>query len=280
MPALLSAVGGNLVSWAFKTWIQVAKLNFQGSVQPFMIYMSLAFFGIILWFLAAWELILRCSALARMMLGLEDNFAEAYQLLKKRTWAIFGAYNLAVVPPLLVLCIWGAVAFVAARLVPAEPTMHFLVGGLIYGAIGFALTISLAVTSLYGAILMASAALEDAKFSKLMSISLHLVRMRPMRGGSFVCLLSIAIILASFALEAPVTIASTINVILNRQNEAAQDPALLHVFATAFDLVTNIVSFAVAYVGYALFYRDLQLRLEGSDISDRISKLSETPVRD
>lgn len=273
MPALLSALGGNLVSWSFKTWIQLAKANFQGSVQPFMIYMSLAFLGIILWFLAAWELVLRCSALSRMMLGLEDNFAEAYQHLKKRAWSIFGAYNLAVVPPLVVLCFWGATAFASARLVPAEPTMHFLLGGLIYGAIGFALTVSLAITSLYGAILMASAALEEANFGKLMSISLHLVKMRPMRGGSFVCLLSIAIILASFALEAPVTIASTINVVLNRQAETASDPALLHLFATAFDMVTNIVSFAVAYVGYALFYRDLQLRLDGVDLQKRLAAL-------
>jgi len=39
-------------------------------------------------------------------------------------------------------------------------------------------------------------------------------------------------------------------------------------------VVLNMVTFAVAYTGYVLFYRDLRLRLEGSDLEHRLVALA------
>ena len=279
VPAMLSALGSNLAQYSLKSWVQVAAKS-QLAVTPFAIAMSVILVCIVVWFYAAWEMCLRCSAMARLLLGVNKGYQEAYARLKQRGWAVFGAYNLAVLPPLLVLMLWAVVAVAAVPLVPHGGTERYVVGALVFGAIGFFLTVSIAITSLYGAILMASAAVEDKPFKELLAKSLAFTRARPLRGGSYICLLTTALVLVSFAISSPVTIASIIHTLIVSRDgvassmDSAEDPAYLQVVGAGFDVVLNMVTFAVAYTGYVLFYRDLKLRLEGSDLEHRLVALA------
>ncbi len=127
---------------------------------------------------------------------------------------------------------------------------------------------------------MASAAVEDKPFKELLAKSLAFTRARPLRGGSYICLLTTALVLVSFAISSPVTIASIIHTLIVSRDgvassmDSAEDPAYLQVVGAGFDVVLNMVTFAVAYTGYVLFYRDLKLRLEGSDLEHRLVALA------
>lgn len=278
LPALFSAVASNLAQYSMMEWLKVAAES-KLAVAPFAIAMAVILACIVLWFYAAWELCMRCSAMSRFLLQLNASYQEAYEAIKKRRWLIFGVYNLAVLPPLLVLIAWTVVIVSALTVVSRLGAERLLVGGLVFFVIGLLLTVSLAITSLYGALLTAGAVVEDCSFKTLAAKSLHFAKARLLRGASFICLLTVAIMVANFAISSPLTILEAIETAfviqqsgLSSFSETAE-PTHLRVISAMFDVMLNMVTFSVAYTGYVLFFRDLKLRLEATDLVGRLEKL-------
>lgn len=106
------------------------------------------------------------------------------------------------------------------------------------------------------------------------------VKARPLRGGSFTCLIFIAVFSLCFAIASPLDILTVFEAFTHAKlHLMTESPAYLQVLQTFLEVILNIVSFAILSTGYGLFYRDLRLRLEGNDLVSRLEKLESSSGR-
>lgn len=273
LPSCFAALGSALAQYSFKTWVSIAAES-KLAVAPFALHMSVAFLGMLIWFFGFWELSIRSSALVRLTFGLESSFSESYRILRKRAGTVFLAYNLAVVPPLILMVVWSTVSVLLSPLVPREGMAHWVLGGATYGFIGFCLTVSLAFSLLFAALLIAVAAIEPVDIRAALGKSMEFLKARTLRGGSFICLFTAALVATYLAMASPIILISLIDSTVHGGKEVFCQSVFFRMLAALFDVVLNVILFAVGYTGDALYYRDVKLRVEGADLSGRLEELS------
>lgn len=222
-----------------------------------------------------WLFTLRSLALARMAVFGGISFEDAYKYAWKHKWTAFGLYNAGVLIPLVVLIFWCAVAVGSLFFASAIQGMLLVLSGLILFAIGLGMTLTLAWSILYTSLAFTVLAAEDVSLARLLKRARDLAVPYLWRGGSFVCLLAICLVCVTIALEVPMVVAAIIEVFV-RGTPKAQDvyrmPIELQILGTACDTLVSIVVVAVAVQCDALYYNDLRLRLEGSDLLKKLSR--------
>jgi hypothetical protein len=173
-----------------------------------------------------------------------------------------------------VVAAWIGLSVVGMLILPNKEPWHFLAGGFFFGLIGFGLTVSIALTSLYGSLLVSVTALEPLKMKQCLLRTWEFVRARPLRGGSFTCLIVIAVTALCVAIAAPLDILTVFEAFTRaKMHLMTESPIYLQILQTFVDMILNIVSFAIMTTGYGLFYRDLRLRLEGDDLVKRLRSI-------
>ncbi len=275
-PSLLASVGQHMALFCFMQWLKIASHSLL-AWPPFLSHMALVMLGVFVWFFSLLELCMRCSAMVRTELGLESTYADSLAALKKRLGTIFLVYNLALFPPLVCLVVCAVLMFMTVNIITSIPeALRLGVSTVFYGVIGFVSTVAISITSLAASMLLAIVTFESHSLIDSCKRTYFLLRHRLWRGGSFACLLGIFVALIYFAANSPVQIAYVIEKMNHGGFNSTELPIYLQVIEAAFDTVLTIVIFAVTYIGYGFFYRDLKLRLEGADITSRVDLL-ETP---
>lgn len=272
-PSLVYGISEHGILAALNHWVGIAPTSAL-SWTPFLLHIGIAFPLAISWAVAAWILSVRCCALTRFLLGLDETFQQAYNQLKARTWDIFIAFNLAIVPPLITLGFWiivSGMAFVVVNRLSGTEAM--VVGALFFGVIGFGLTVTMAFSGLFGSLLLAVVAFDLVKVKEAAGKSWFCMQQRLMRGGSFACLLTISLVLFYLAFESPLIIYEVLNELQTSEGQTPPLPIAFQILSCGADIIANLLIFPVAYGGYMLFYRDLKLRLEGYDLSRRLAIL-------
>ncbi len=274
VPALLGSIGEHLAFFSFSQWLKIASHSML-AWQPFLSHMAFVLLGVFVWFFSLLELCVRCSAMVRTELGLEPNYAGSYAALKKRLGTIFLVYNLALFPPLACLIICVVLLVMTVNLVSSVPeALRLGISTVLYGFIGFVSTVAVSITSLSASMLLAVVTFESHSLIDSCKRTYFFLRYRLWRGGSFACLLGIFVGLIYFSVNSPVQIAYLIEKLNHGGLNSTESPLYLEVIEAAFDTVLTIVMFAITYIGYGFFYRDLKLRLEGSDITSRVDALT------
>lgn len=268
LPSILCSLGSNLSYYSFAGWVKVAAES-KLAVGPFATHMSLCFCGILLWLYAAWRLFFCSRVLARRIYCGYGDSAQADRELKPKRWTLFGVYNLTIVPVSVVLLFWLLLALACFGLVPKQEPAKFWVGGVIYAIIGFWFTVSIAMTSLYGALVESACVIDLRSVGAALKRGWYLFGLRSLRGGSYECLKWFTLILLGFAIETPAIVASTIAEIVDKSHT----PPALIAFNAIFDVILNMVYASFAAVANMLFYRDLKLRLEGVDLVERLESI-------
>ncbi|MBU6450560.1 MAG: hypothetical protein KGS72_02195 [Cyanobacteria bacterium REEB67] len=272
VPALGASVGSEGAFFCFNHWVGIASKSML-AVAPFAAHMAIVLLCIIVWGVSIWELLLRASAIIRLILGLDATFAEAYKTIKMRGMATFLAYNLILLPPLALLLLWTFVAFLFVSFIPMQQPLRLIVGSVGFGLMGFGLTVSVALSSLFGALLTAIIACEGSAFSESIRRATFFFKQRMLRGGSFVCLLTLSLMVVYVACFSPIIVVDVVETYTHARLGLVSKSIGMQVLGAMLDTCFNVVSFGVAFTGYGLFYRDLCLRLEGRDILSKISKL-------
>lgn len=272
VPALGAAVGADGAFFAFDHWVTIASKSML-AIGPFALHMGLVLLGLVIWFVSVWELLLRASAIIRCVLGLDAHYLDAYGSIKSRSWSIFWAYNLILLPPLVSLLLWTFVAFLFVSLIPSQDPLRLIVGSLGFGVIGFGLTVSISVSSLFGAILVAIIACETGTFSHYLHRATFLFKLRFLRGGSFICLMTMSLVLVYIACFSPIFLLAIIEQYCHVDLGLASKSIYVQFLQAVLDTVFNVISFGIGFTGYGLFYRDLRLRLEGHDLISKIDRL-------
>ncbi len=273
MPSVGAAVGSNGAFFSFNHWVSIASKSML-AVAPFATHMALVLLGIFVWFFSVWQLLLRSSAIIRLTLGIDSDYQSAAKEVKKRSGPIFTAYNLLLFPPLASLLLWTFAALVLISVLPYQDPQRLIVGSVGFGVIGFGLTVSIALTSLFGALLVAIIACDALSFNDSVQRAYFFFRYRLLRGGSFISLMTMSLVLVYVACFAPIflmALAETYcHVDLGVQSRSIPVQFLKAILDTSF----NVISFGIGFTGYGLFYRDLTLRLEGQDMLSKLARLS------
>ena len=273
MPALAAAVGSNGAYFCFNHWVGIASKSML-AVGPFAAHMAIILLGMVIWFVGVWQLLLCCSAIIRSILGLDEDFRSSYKWVKKRSGAIFLAYNVILLPPLMSLLVWTFVAFMFVSFLPSQDPQRVIVGSVGFGLIGFGMTVSVALSSLFGALLVAIIACEPLSFTDCVDRAIFFFRQRLLRGGSFICLMSMALVVVFVACYSPIFLIALAESYTHTDLGLASKSVLVRFLETVLDTGFNVISFGIGFTGYGLFYRDLRLRLEGADLLSKIDKLT------
>ena len=272
VPALGAAVGCNGSIFAFRHWVSIASKSML-AVGPFASHMAVVLVCIVIWSYSVWQLLLRASAITRLILALDDNFADAYKTIKTRTKATFLAYNLIVFPPFIILLLWTFVAFVFVSFIPIQQPLRLLIGSTGFGLIGFGLTVSLSLSTLFSALLVTIIAAEPLPVAECVQRANYFFRHRLLRGGSFICLITMSLVITYIACNSPIIIIDLLDTYAHIHFGLTVN-SIARVFCEAvIDTGFNVISTGVAFTGYSLFYRDLRLRLEGQDLLSKIDNL-------
>jgi hypothetical protein len=272
-PAACASLASRLALLSVQDWTRIASSS-QLAFEPFLVRMLLAFVCLIFWFVSTWKLSVGACALVRYILSMESDLKTSLDVMRGRSVPVLVAYNLALLPPLLAVAAWIGLSVAGMLILPNKEPWHFLAGGFFFGLIGFGLTVSIALTSLYGSLLVSVTALEPLKMKQCLLRTWEFVRARPLRGGSFTCLIVIAVTALCVAIAAPLDILTVFEAFTRaKMHLMTESPIYLQILQTFVDMILNIVSFAIMTTGYGLFYRDLRLRLEGDDLVKRLRSI-------
>ena len=257
----------------FGHWVDLHTM----SVPIFVLHASFVFAGICIFTYAQWELMLRGLAILRLTVGDCDDYLEAYKYSKKRWLAALLIYSLTVLLPLLVLLFWSIVTF-GAIYIGRKYQLFPYITILPFALIGVLSTITIAWSFLVGSMMLCVLACEDIPVMQVMKRGEELSLSHLWRGGSFVCLLAIVLLLISLAIDMPLIVISVFDMSANgtgaQQAMAFQLPLYLEVITVVWEGLLNIVVFSIALIADGLYYRDVRLRLDGLDITARLGRLA------
>lgn len=274
-PSLFASLASRFAVLTVQDWARIASSS-QLAYEPFFTRMGLAFIFLIIWFVATWRLGVAACSLVRHFLGMEKDLKDSIDVMKKRAVPVLIAYNLAMLPPIFACLAWGGLTVGGVMFLPGVEPWRFLIGGFFFGFVGFGLTVTIALSSLYGSLLIAVTALESANTVNSLLRTWNFVRARPLRGGSFTCLIGIAVGAICFSIAGPLNILGLFEALSqSNMHLMAPSPLWFQALETMLDMILNVVSVALLSTGYGLFYRDLRLRLEGEDLLVRLSRLEQ-----
>lgn len=277
-PSLLASLGTSGLQIVLARMLQNLKAEqFQAVIQDCG-WLTLT---IVLLTVAQWIVAMRSTAIYRVVFGIDKTFQEALKYSSRRKWAIFSIFTCgSLIPAIVVVCVLLIVALiVAVRSVISlgvwgqviSITFAF-VGGLL---IALATAAALLITSL----LFAAISSENEKLGAVFRRAFELFFKYPLRGGSYMSLLSVCVFFMMFALSFFLVPFEIYQSYLVTKDPDVDWPFYLRVLETVSQTINNIVSMAIVIIASGLYYRDVQFRFKGTDLLERLNKLDKSMNR-
>lgn len=280
-PSLLCSGCITGMKWCFLHWIrgqQAAPMTSADELVGFVYTLLFHLAGVLTFIIMAmwgqFVLAVRSVAVIRFALGFASNYEEALTQANRIRWTIFWVYNLAVILPFLVVGFFVSLSILTSLLF-VGPLKGVYV--LLYPALaleGGSLTFCFAWSVLWTSLAYCILACENLKMRQVIAKTNEMTKRYLWRGGSFVCLLCITLMLVSVCLALPVL---GLAVFEARVGGPGGSSVLILIKETAeavwFCLI-NILLMGVAFVGEGLYYRDVRLRMEGLDILKNLDDLA------
>ncbi len=221
---------------------------------------------------------LRQLSFIRLVTGFSDNYQDAYAYIMKRKWKIIGLIWLAYVGIMASVVFWSIVISVCMAFFKANSaTTYALLGGMIFGLIGLAVSLTISGIALYLA--FAVGACEDLSVGGLCGRTLSLVFEDFWRAGYFCTLLFMALMVIQYPLSLPVVLVSIFEFMRQGMSpEFLTDPGKMPFYFTLFsqtwESIIGIVLWPISFMATGLYYYDLRMRKEGIDLIRQIDFIS------
>lgn len=231
---------------------------------------------VLAWAAALGWSVIRGSEIVRLVLGKDQSLSAAAKSLRSRVAVVIFASLLSNLPAVVLAVTTFLLLTFCRTIIPTqEGPLRYLSSGILYGLLGAVSTVSIALSAIWGTLYFMVVIAEDLSLKDSFKRSLDLAGMRLLRGGSFICLLILAMLLIYLVIEGPFLIYLAFDELSARKAGIAdhQIALCLQVIWTVVDTVCSIISNGVFYLGMAYYYNDLLLRAEGADMFDRLDKL-------
>ncbi len=239
-----------------------------------MFHLSGVLIFIILAMWGQFVLAVRSVAVIRFALGFSASYEEALKQAKRIRWTIFWVYNVAVLVPFLVVGFFVLLSVVTSLLF-VGPLKNVYV--LLYPALaieGGSLTFCFAWSVLWTSLAYCILACENLTMQKIIAKTNEMTKRYLWRGGSFVCLLCITLLLVSVCLALPVLGLAVFEARVGGPGGASLLTLIKEVAEAVWFCMINILLMGVAFVAEGLYYRDVRLRMEGLDILENLNAIA------
>lgn len=236
--------------------------------------------GLIVLFYGAFALYIRQLALVRYFAGIAPNLDEAEKFVSKRIWAMISLFLAIMAITAITIVVWT---------VPAVFCIPFLKGsGMQSILVAFALAIifvGLFVNVLYvgmgGAMAYYGLAVDDSDLGTIIARAYSLTFRSFFRTSAFNLLCSTAVALIATPLTAPlmlIIIAYMVVISVTTGNTETTDiPPAMRVLNSTWETIVQMIIGPIANVACGFYFLDLKMRMEGSDLVERL-KLLAPPV--
>ncbi len=228
-------------------------------------------------------LAIRQLALVRLFTGFAATIEEATEFVLKRGWSIINLILAWFAICLVAVISWAVVAVLAAPLLKNSGGSAVLASvGIAVSVLGFCITVI--YLGLAGSLAFYGLAIEDGDLGAVLAKAFNLTFRSFLRttGFGFLSMLSVAML--AYPLTLPIWILTVgyflVTGVATGASETAQLPAFIQVLNALWETVTNMVIGPICYVAYGLFFCDLKMRLEGSDLLMRLASLQTKPAED
>ncbi len=265
-PSLFASISITGIEWA---WLFFLKGG--GNMQGFAMHLGLLFGLGLVFVLSQWELALRCVALIRNVFALDSEFDASYKFARAHQWRIMVIYTIGMLLPTLIFITTAVGTIVLltfgkhiVRVFAVTGFFSIITAGVVVGAMSLILT----------AIWFVLVSLEDIGIVKIVGRGIELVSPCWWRSGSFICLLCISAFAVCLSFYLPLIGFEIFDNFAHPSSGKDDMPLHLAALETAVGTVLSILSTGVVLVGSALYYRDLQFRQEGMDISNHCNELA------
>jgi hypothetical protein len=276
--SLLASIAVSCMQMSIVNWSQNIKNSSPWAITDFVMFAA----GFVLILVCQYFLSLRATALYRVVFGLSSDWHDAMQYSTRRKWSVFTVFGMGAATPFLIGTYVILLVFVTALVRMLSSFAGQLIAEIltVFGA--FAMTVLLvvgsAVTLLFATLLFAAISSEDKmKFDHVIVRAFKLTWRYPFRGGSYMCLLGLALTFVVLALSIflwPFEVWEAYQV---TQNADMALPFYLRFLEAVSQTINNVVSMGVASIASGLYYRDVQFRSEGADLIERVNKLEYRP---
>lgn len=222
---------------------------------------------------------LRQLAAIRMIVKAPLSYSDALQFVRKRQWLAFFIHSFFTIGILAVVIGW--LTLTAAFAASYKAGQISAVGtSIALGFVGLGLTFTVSWFSLVEVIILCVLSDEALPIMGLLKRTFALVKPYLWRGGSFVCVLLVTVLLITLAGELPVALAGMgIDTLKNVQRVPAihdlppGSPLIFESFGHVWEALVTIITTGIGVAAAALYYLDVRMRLEGNDILQKIEEL-------
>jgi hypothetical protein len=227
-------------------------------------------------FIGAVSLYLRELALVRIFCGYADNFESAYKFVRSKLWSLLGVGLIMIFAFVVIAVFWGLEMVVSAIFLPMKGAMP-IVGGLLMSFGAVALVLSLLFTSVVAMMAISSMAIEDADIGSLITHCFSLSRRAFARSMLFLILGHVTVSLLAYPLCVPIFLVLGVAMFMQgisaAPHHAVELPLYYQVFSQVWETLISMILGPINYICYGLFYCDLRMRQEGTDLLSRLNSL-------
>jgi len=222
------------------------------------------------------NLYVRELGLVRIFCGYADNYESAHSFVKNKLWSLVAIVLLVGFAFLVIMIFWSIEIAVSAILLPMKGLMP-VVGGLLmsFGLVGMILT--LLFTSIVGMMAISSLAIEDSEVTNLLTHCFSLISRSFGRSLLFLILGHVTVSLLAYPLCVPIFIVLGVAMFMQGITAAPHHtmelPLYYQVFTQIWETLISMVLGPINYICYGLFYCDLRMRQEGTDLLARLDSL-------
>lgn len=224
-------------------------------------------------------LYVRQLALVRLFTGVTNDIKDAIVSTKKKTWQILALFLAWMAIIVVTLITWALVIGFLVPMLKTSGSPSILASvGLAISVIGTVL--SMMFIGLAGSLAYYGLAVEDLDLGTLISKSFSFALHSLMRSIGFGCLSTLAIGILAYPLNLPIFIVTVIYFlaagVASGASETTQLPVWLQVLSAVWETLCQMVLGPICHVAYGLYYLDLKMRQEGSDLIKRMQYLEQT----
>lgn len=230
---------------------------------------------------ASFNLYLRELCLVRMFCGLAATFEQAHSFVKDRFWTLI-AVALVWFVLCMILFIFCAVELVLSGvLLNMKGIMPYLGSfGIAVGIIGFIAVVLF--SSILAMLYISSMALENLSAGAAAGHCFNLGRRAFWRSILFLVLSHTTVSFLAYPLCVPIFVLMIVVVIsqgITTGSHHTELPIYYQVLSQVWETLITMVLGPINYICYGLYFCDLRMRQEGTDILQRLEKLQLPPER-
>lgn len=232
--------------------------------------------GVVLIGIGLFYVYIRQLCLVRLFTGYAETYESAHQFVKNRFWTLLGLGLVWTFASIVLIIFWSIEIAVSVTLLPLKG----MAAGLGWLAFSFGILgmlASLIFAMVVSLLVVASMAIDSDDLGALILHSLRLSGRSFGRALLFLILSYTTISLLNCPLSLPMVLLMGISMFMQGLTSGPahlyEMPIYYQVISCTWETLINMILGPICYICYGLFYCDLRMRQEGTDLLARLNKL-------